>query len=1215
MTTNSAPVVNVLGNSAYTENGSAVILDELAQVVDAELTALANGVGNYAGATLLLQRVDGVVADDTFSAMNDLRFVNSNAVLSGVIIGSLTNTNGRLFITFNNNATQDRLDKALSSIGYSNKSDAPPASVDIEWTFRDGNTGAQGTEPNVAGTTITTVNIESLNDAGSVSISGALGQNQTLTAVISDADTYVAEDVSYQWFANNVLLEEATGNSLLLDQNTVGKSIRVEASYIDNYGNTENVVSTSSGVIVNVNDAVTGSLTLLGDWEQGQELTADVGDIADLDGLGTFNYQWLADNVAISGANSSTLQLTQAQVGKAISLRLTYTDAFGSSERVISDTTGLITNINDDPTGAPTISGTATQGQVLRVTKGTLDDADGVGAISYQWLADGFEIDGATGSSLVLTQALVGSKISVRAGYTDLFGNTENATSAATQSVLNINDVPIGTVTIEGQASEGELLVASADAISDADGLGDFSYQWLANGQAIQGATKETLLLTQEVVDKRISIKVSYTDGQGKKETVSSLQTTAVTNVNDAPTGSVTVNGTPLQGQTLSFSHTLVDPDGMRPFNYQWRADAVNINGATNSTLVLGQAQAGKSIDLVVSYQDYQGTYEEVSSINSVVVGRFFAGTNSPDSITGTGGADRLLGSLGNDSFNGAEGNDTLEGGAGNDTLEGGLGIDSLSGNAGDDTYIINDLDVIAELLNEGTDTVVSSVAYTLGANLENLTLSGTRALNGTGNELANALTGNAAANSLSGGIGNDTLDGGAGIDTLVGGAGNDTYLIDRLNDVITEGTNSGTDTVVSSVTYTLALNLENVRLAGTDNINATGNTTANQITGNAGANQLDGGTGADTLTGGAGNDTYIVDNAGDVVTEAKNAGVDSVRAAISYTLGSNLENLILTGNANLNGTGNTIANQITGNAGANQLDGGAGADTLTGGAGNDTYIVDNAGDALIEVSNAGTDIAFSSVSYTLAANVENLTLTGSSAINGTGNTAANQITGNAGTNQLNGGSGADTLIGGAGTDTLDGGTGADSLVGGWGDDLYWIDSNLDSITELLNEGVDAVKSTISYALGVNVEALYLQGNAAINATGNILANTLIGNGAANSLMGGLGQDLLTGGLGNDTFQFAGSADSGITATTRDTITDFTRGQDKIDLSAIDANTGKSADQAFTSFITNTATFNKAGQLQFKGGVLYGNTDTDAAAEFSIAITGVATLSMTDITG
>ncbi|MBI5615797.1 MAG: hypothetical protein HY943_05875 [Gammaproteobacteria bacterium] len=158
-------------------------------------------------------------------------------------------------------------------------------------------------------------------------------------------------------------------------------------------------------------------------------------------------------------------------------------------------------------------------------------------------------------------------------------------------------------------------------------------------------------------------------------------------------------------------------------------------------------------------------------------------------------------------SLDGGAGNDTLYGAAGNDTLDGGTGLDTLSGGADNDSYIVDTTtDALVEASGGGTDTVLSSVTFTLAAlaNVENLTLTGTVVINGTGNTGANVLSGNSAANVLTGDAGDDTLDGGGGVDALVGGAGNDTYVVDTTTDVITEGATADVDTVQSSVTFNL---------------------------------------------------------------------------------------------------------------------------------------------------------------------------------------------------------------------------------------------------------------------------------------------------------------------------------------------------------------------------------------------------------------------------
>jgi trimeric autotransporter adhesin len=542
--------------------------------------------------------------------------------------------------------------------------------------------------------------------------------------------------------------------------------------------------------------------------------------------------------------------------------------------------------------------------------------------------------------------------------------------------------------------------------------------------------------------------------------------------------------------------------------------------------------------------------------------------------------ANRIVGTSASNILNGSANRDVIEGLAGNDTIDGKAGADTLIGGAGNDTYVVdNQGDEVVELLNEGTDLVKSSVSFELSSNVENLTLTGTDALTGSGNELANALqandfgntlfglagndklTGGAGVDMLYGGDGNDTLDGGAGADQMVGGAGNDTYTVDNVADTVTELDAEGTDLVKSSVNYTLSAHVENLTLTGASSLVGTGNDLANTLQANGsssalyglagndkllgstgadalfggeGNDTLDGGAGADQMVGGTGNDAYVVDNLADTVVELEAEGTDTVKASVNFTLAANVENLTLTGTAALTATGNDLANVLVGNSAANTLtgyagndtlDGGAGADQLIGGLGNDTYVVDDAGDVIVELDAEGTDLVKASMSYTLGANVENLTLVGDTALMGTGNELDNVIVANAanntlyglgGNDKLSGSSGADQLFGGDGNDTLDGGLGADTLTGGLGNDTYVIDDANDILVEMAGEGTDTVQSTIDFMLAAEFENLTLLGTVSTG-SGNSGANTLIGNAAANALYGFAGNDKLDGKAGADT--------------------------------------------------------------------------------------------------
>jgi hypothetical protein len=402
-----------------------------------------------------------------------------------------------------------------------------------------------------------------------------------------------------------------------------------------------------------VNSAPAGSVTITGTASQGQTLTAS-NTLTDADGLPTsgpsvLTYQWKANGTAINGATGGTYTLSQAEVGKTITVTASYTDNGGTSESLTSMATAAVSNVNDTPIGSVTITGTPTQGQTLTAAN-TLADADGIptsgsGAIAYQWRADGVAISGATGSTLVLTQAQVGKTVTAAARYTDNFGTLESVTSSATTAVANVNDAPTGTITITGTPTQGQTLTA-ANTLADVDGIptagsGAIAYQWSAGGVAISGTTGNTLVLTQAQVGKTITLAARYTDNFGTLESVTSSATTAVANVNDAPTGSVTISGTATRGQTLTAANTLADVDGIPTSGsgaiaYQWRADGAPISGATSSSFLLTQAQVGKAVSVTASYTDSGGTTESVTSSATAAVTNVNIAPTGTVTITGT---------------------------------------------------------------------------------------------------------------------------------------------------------------------------------------------------------------------------------------------------------------------------------------------------------------------------------------------------------------------------------------------------------------------------------------------------------------------------------------------------------------------------------------------------------------------------------------------------
>jgi Ca2+-binding RTX toxin-like protein len=658
-------------------------------------------------------------------------------------------------------------------------------------------------------------------------------------------------------------------------------------------------------------------------------------------------------------------------------------------------------------------------------------------------------------------------------------------------AVTDVNVAPVVSSPASASFAENGTGVAYAITYTDDDDLAGGRHAFSLSGDdaalfTLDSATGEIRFIDSPNFEAprsnayRITVSVAdIIDVAGVPELIESSQdldvVITVTNVNEGL--SITSGGTVAFTENLTtpaYLVTALDIDANPSLTYGLSgidAARFTINASTGVVSFVAapdfetplDAGANNVYDIVVSATDGEFT---ASRAVAITIGNVIEGTGAGDTVNGTGSADTMDGGLGNDSLNGSGGDDTMIGGAGtfNDSLNGGAGADSMVGGGGNDQ-----------------------------------------------------LTGGLGNDTLQGDEGNDRLDGGGGADSLVGGTGNDSYFADNALDEVLERAGEGTDIVYASASYTLSAFVESLTLMGTTSIDGTGNAENNTLTGNAGNNRLegaeghdslDGGAGADVLVGGQGNDVFTIDHAGDSVIEEEGEGVDQVRSTVTVTLSDFVENLLLTGTAAVDGTGNDLDNTLTGNAGNNVLAGAQGHDTINGAAGIDT------------------------------------------------------IDGGDGNDSLVGGADGDSLAGGAGHDRLDGGTGADSMAGGAGNDTYVVDAALDLVTELAGEGTDLVQAGVSYTLTAGVENLTLAGGTSINGTGNALANAITGNGGdnelrglqgddvlvsaggADTLNGGEGADTLSGGSGNDVFQFGSAAEGG------DRITDYRVADDTIRVSA-----------------------------------------------------------------
>ena len=510
---------------------------------------------------------------------------------------------------------------------------------------------------------ITTVNgaesgFDSLLGDVMIGTDGGLAVTFRSDQAFTNSDTNAADDV-YVWHLPQSLFGTTAGGTVELVSRTANGAVGGSSSVLnlagtlfesssggfsasDRNSTTDVWQSTGTGILpVSISSSGTLSLqTTLGSSSDGGRYVALVTAAPEVGGPAGVEQLVLVDTVAHSSAvisRSGTGALADDAVispvlsangtriafsSQASNLGVGSVDGqmhlYVSQLQATPDTTEAI---NNAPTGTIGIVGSVTQGQSLSVNASSLADADGLGTLSYQWFRAGNVIAGATNSTYLLGQADVGSSISIRISYLDGSGKVEGMSSTATAAVLNINDLPTGSVTVSGQAVQGWTLAANASTLADADGLGSLSYQWLRAGNIVSGATGSTYVLTQADVSSVISVRISYSDGGGTVESVTSPTTSGVANVNDWPTGAVTISGDPTVGQVLTASNSIADLDGLGPITYQWLVNGITISGATGSSYVLTLGDVGKAITVLARYVDGFGTSENKVSSPTAAVG------------------------------------------------------------------------------------------------------------------------------------------------------------------------------------------------------------------------------------------------------------------------------------------------------------------------------------------------------------------------------------------------------------------------------------------------------------------------------------------------------------------------------------------------------------------------------------------------------------------
>ena len=425
------------------------------------------------------------------------------------------------------------------------------------------------------------------------------------------------------------------------------------------------------------NTPATGRPTISGTPEVGQTLTLDISAVADAEGLTnasyTYLYQWHRNGAEIPEATDTSYTLVDADEGKTIKVKVSFTDDANNAEsRTSAATVAVAPRPNNPPTGAPTINGTPQVRRTLWVDTSSIADADGMetAVFRYQWLAATefatLEFHGENSPTYTVPPAAAGLAIKVKVFYTDDRGHTETLTSEATEVVgaAPPNSDPTGLLTISGTPRVDETLTADTSAINDANGLTNVSYTYVWMGTHVvvdetsgisytigfqsSDQTSPTYALTPADQGATIKVRVTFTDDDGYQESLTSAATEPVAaRPNTEATGAPTISGTPQVGETLTADVSgIEDADGLTnvSYRYQWLAGGLDIEVATSSSYLLTASEQGQAIQVKVTFTDDADNQESLTSAETLEVAAKpnTAATGEP-TISGTPQVDETL--------------------------------------------------------------------------------------------------------------------------------------------------------------------------------------------------------------------------------------------------------------------------------------------------------------------------------------------------------------------------------------------------------------------------------------------------------------------------------------------------------------------------------------------------------------------------------------------